>query len=152
MLLDLLLLVLSVILTTIAYDTSYVLASRTDIVDPLVSTPHPTADSLSSPMLNIGSPSPSHSSTDDARLVIDFHWSNVVTHLRNPPSPPEQNDDLLPMPNTASLLSLRQMLWQRSGRASARTGETDEGAGGERRGNGSEQRTVPGGLDVDAGG
>lgn len=152
-LLDLLLLVLSVILTTIAYDTSYVLASRKDIIDPLAATP--TTPFFSGPVLSTNSPSTPRSAADDTRLVIDFHLSNIVTHLRNPPPPPEQgpsSNDLLPMPNTASLLSLRQMLWQRNRRASARTGETDAETGGEGRGNGAGSRMVPGGLDVESGG
>ncbi|KAI0058069.1 hypothetical protein BV25DRAFT_1891800 [Artomyces pyxidatus] len=130
--LDCTIVALSLIITTIAYETSYTLASS-NIEDPLAPTADIPADTF----------------------VIDLRMSVFIKHLRYPPTPPPDSsrDSLLPMPNTASWPlseSLRMLRRAQAGRR-ARAQE-DAGAAGAAERGGRAPRTVPGGMGTDVGG
>ncbi|THH20419.1 hypothetical protein EW146_g952 [Bondarzewia mesenterica] len=155
--LDFLILALSFLITTIAYETSYTIASPSDILDPL----QPTSSSIlpsTSTYQPISSPP---SSPQPEGLIIDFHISMMLRHIRNPPPPPPEHPAevvLLPLPNTTSWplsQSLRMLLRARaSARGRAQEAErAPAGSSVESESNaGSASRTVPGGMDPDDGG
>lgn len=105
------------VLTTIAYETSYAADMPLNTPDPLL----PPPITPTSPL-----PSGAHEQTKSP-YVIDLRLSTIMERLRHPPPlPPPRDasdDDLLPMPNTTSwrlssglhmLLRARQQQRQRA--------------------------------------
>ena len=140
LLLDLLIIALSVIVTTVAYETAYARAvtkaairARLDLT-PAASSP---AQTYTDPL----------GDSDD--VVLDLRASLLLRHVRRPPAPPP---DDAPLPNGATIVEgLRVLLQaQRSFRARQQTppppGSSSDDAetpGGER----ERERRVPGGMD-----
>ena len=140
LLLDLLIITLSVIVTTVAYETAYARAvtkaairARLDLT-PAASSP---AQTYTDPL----------GDSDD--VVLDLRASLLFRHVRRPPAPPP---DDAPLPNGATIVEgLRVLLQaQRSFRARQQTppppgsnGDDAETQDGER----ERERRVPGGMD-----
>lgn len=152
--LDFFIVFLSLVLVTIAYETSYAADMPSDTPDPL--SPIPATPT---------SPIDAHEPTK-SNYVLELRLSTIIERLRNPPTPPPPRDtssnDLLPMPNTTTgrlatglqmLLRARQQQRQRARRAA--TTRPREGRDGEREedsdsdGDGEERQDVPGGLHTD---
>jgi len=150
------------LLTTIAFETSYAADMPPDTPDPLA--PLPSAPPTPTPFtseqsLKCADPAPPESS-----CIIDLRFSIILDRLRNPPPPPPPRstspDNLLPLPNTTSLqlptglrmfLRARQQLAERARTAEATVARTrteqsprsqrddDDNTDGER-------QRIPGGL------
>ncbi|KAF8200758.1 hypothetical protein BJ912DRAFT_947081 [Pholiota molesta] len=106
--LDLFIIALQLLLTTIAYETSVYYdnddADPHDLLLPSLATPLPLP-LFQSPIES--SPSSTHPKaistfdTHDTPLVIDLHFDSIMTHLRQPPPPPRRtNPDRVSVPNT----------------------------------------------------
>lgn len=140
LLLDLLIITLSVIVTTVAYETAYARAvTKAAIRARLDLTP-----AASSPARTYTDPL---GDSDD--VVLDLRASLLFRHVRRPPAPPP---DDAPLPNGATIVEgLRVLLQaQRSFRARQQTppppgsnGDDAETQDGER----ERERRVPGGMD-----
>jgi hypothetical protein len=141
LLLDLLIITLSVVVTTIAYETTYSRAVTNAAIratlDLTPSSAHAYTDPLTPPVPEEG--------TD---LVLDFRSSLLLRHIRQPPSPPPEDTQL---PNGAAVVEGLRMLLQAQ-RALRERQETRQNplvvdtrgsdAQGEER-----DRRVPGGMD-----
>ncbi|KZT28943.1 hypothetical protein NEOLEDRAFT_1128424 [Neolentinus lepideus HHB14362 ss-1] len=166
LLLDFLIVLLQMALTTIAYETSYIMASPDDTPDPLLpATSNSSAYTLlpaAEDASDIASPSTSSTSDCNAEppepngpsYVIDLRLSTIIDRIRHPAPPLPEPENGLPLPNVtpATLAQLPASL-QRIARMrrAARTGTRGQGN--------SDERTtetpgrVPGGLgDDDDGG
>jgi len=140
LLLDLFIITLSVIVTTVAYETAYARAvTKAAIRATLDLTPASSAHTYADP-LDLG---------NDVDLVLDLRASLLLRHVRRPPPPPP---DDAPLPNGATIVEgLRVLLQaQRSFRARQQTPPT-AGSGGDdsqpQAGERERERRVPGGMD-----
>ncbi|TFK44763.1 hypothetical protein BDQ12DRAFT_673535 [Crucibulum laeve] len=117
--LDLLIVFLQLLLTTIAYETSVWYTSSASAEDTLLpDTISPLPSSLPSPITSSPPPTPTNSSMRDEesnttkmgsrtgvpQYVLDLRLRPIIARLRSPvPPPPSANSDsLLPLPNTTS--------------------------------------------------
>jgi len=116
--LDMFIIILQLLLTTIAYETSvYYASEEADPQDVLLpdfpttfSIPlfHPSSETPSESLRPSLSPSDSKisSHTQDLPLIIDLRFSSIIAHLRHPPPPPLPRSTnpvpILPLPTTAS--------------------------------------------------
>ncbi|KAI0779698.1 hypothetical protein C8Q74DRAFT_1316215 [Fomes fomentarius] len=161
--LDLIIVVLEFVLTTIAYETSFTLAMPPDTHDPL----RPETKNLppmSPPTTDADSGKAMDTSYhDDPEYIIDLRLRTLLSRLRHPPSPPPPqqpslSQELLPLPNTTSFhltrslnLLARAQMRGRAARA-ADNGRTNRAAGeragwSERQpGEEQEPRRVPGSM------
>ncbi|KAI0665955.1 hypothetical protein C8Q78DRAFT_985373 [Trametes maxima] len=167
--LDFVIILLQVILTTIAYETSLARDVPPDTPDPLQPDPIPSTPISPLPLGGTDAKPPDSSlHEDEAEYIIDLRLQTLLQRLRHPPPvPPQQtrlSDELLPLPNTTSF-QLRQslrMLTRATARgrerAAARTAESSQN--GATRGQGPREsdggpgsseasRTVPGGMMSD---
>ncbi|PIL36088.1 hypothetical protein GSI_01748 [Ganoderma sinense ZZ0214-1] len=160
---------LEFILITIAYETSFVLASPPDTSDPLQ--PDPIPPTTVSP-LPIDDPDikplvPTVTSYENQpEYIVDIRLRPLLQRLRHPPTPPPPqqtslNEELLPLPNTTSfqLSQSINMLVRAQARMRERAARTAEAqranrSAGEsqrtrerRLGEVREERRVPGALD-----
>ena len=163
--LDLVIVLLEFILTTIAYETSFTLAIPSDTPDPLQpeSIPH-TPVSPSTLDTNVSKPTETlyH---DAPEYIIDLRLGPLLSRLRHPPPPPPPqqpniSQELLPLPNTTAfhltrslnmLVRARAQMRERTARATE-NGRTNRAAGdtvGRRErqpGEEQESRIVPGSM------
>jgi len=166
--LDLFIMLLQLLITTISYETQlYYTSSETDAPDVLL----PATSPLSTPTgdyspLALGSrpSSPSNSDTPETSItkdsrrnptpcIVDLQLSPIISRLRNPaPTVSTQPDSLLPLPNTSSLpipaglrMLMRANIRTRRERA---TGGNDGGATRGMPGTGAAETggRIPGGL------
>lgn len=149
---DFTIIILNMVLTTIAYETSLQAAMPTDTPDPLL--PVPTSSATDTTVVFSADEDDSHKqeTPPESPYVIDLRIGHIYRRLRNPaPPPPEQElspDDLLPLPNTTpwQLTNTLHILIRARARARQRAraeGDAQRERGGEDR----DSRTVPGGLD-----
>lgn len=155
MLLDFTIVTLQILLVIISFEASYIAAMPPGTPDPLL--PIPSSSTLTSS----DEPSKSNDSTAlDPSYVLDLRFPFVWNRLLHaPPPPPEQesSQDLLPLPNTTSLNSIRMLMRARVLRertrvlqAEARRRRTrDDHEDGDDAND--EQRRVPGGMDIEDG-
>ncbi|KAF8973208.1 hypothetical protein BDZ97DRAFT_662597 [Flammula alnicola] len=156
--LDLFIIILQLLLTTIAYETSVYYAS--DEADPqdmlLPGLPTPFAIPIFQPPIATQQESsfsstmpPTHpkrgpiSTMHEIPLVIDLHLNSIMTHLRHPPPPPRVTNPgpILPVPNTTPWQLPGMRMLMRASRQMRETGGTRAPAMGR----------VPGGLDTGPG-
>ncbi|TFK54419.1 hypothetical protein OE88DRAFT_1192176 [Heliocybe sulcata] len=170
LLLDFLIVLLQMALTTIAYETSYNMASSDDTPDLLLPE---TSDSSSYTLLPAaedpsGIPGPSTSSIlesdttecnakppepDASPYIIDLRLSAIVDRIRHPAPPPPEPENGLPLPNVtpATLARLPESLQRMARiRRAARAARRGQGNNVERAG--ETPGRVPGGLGDDDGG
>lgn len=149
---DFTIIVLNMVLTTIAWETSLQAAMPTDTPDPLL--PIPTSSTPDTTVVFSADEDDAHKpeTPHESPYVIDLRIGHIYRRLRNPaPPPPEQElspDDLLPLPNTTpwQLTNTLHILIRARARARQRAraeGDAQRERGGEER----DSRTVPGGLD-----
>ncbi|OSX66352.1 hypothetical protein POSPLADRAFT_1133296 [Postia placenta MAD-698-R-SB12] len=160
LLLDFLIIFLEVLLTTTAWETSYLDAMPPSTPDALLpaSPTHPASISSTSdqPFKHVEAREHEY----EPPYVIDLRLSTIIDRLRNPPLPPTRETstyDLIPLPNTTSLpisgglrmlLRARQQLQERARSAERRRGRDNTSA--ERREEDTDSRqTVPGGFDTE---
>ncbi|RDB24993.1 hypothetical protein Hypma_007858 [Hypsizygus marmoreus] len=112
--LDILIIFLQMVLTTIAYETSLLEHStEPDTHDMLLPIPNPPSLPPTPLPISISSPStpfshimPSHTkpypSSTTLPYVLDLRFAPIMARLRNPPPPPRTSgsDNTLPLPNT----------------------------------------------------
>jgi hypothetical protein len=133
LLLDLLIITLSVVVTTLAYEAAYARA----VTDLTPANAHTYTDPLTTT-----------ASEEDSDLVLDFRSSLLVRHVRNPPSPPPEDTQL---PNGAAVVeglrvllhAQRALRTQTEGRQAPSAGD----AGGDDTQAEERERRVPGGMD-----
>jgi len=149
---DFTIVIINMVLTTIAYETSLQSAMPTDTPDPLLPIPPPSVPGTST-LFSADEDDPHKSETlFESPYVLDLRISHIYRRLRNPaPPPPEQelsSDDLLPLPNTTpwQLTNTLQVLIRARARARQRA-RTEADARRERGGEDGDRRTIPGGLD-----
>ncbi|KIP04866.1 hypothetical protein PHLGIDRAFT_31161 [Phlebiopsis gigantea 11061_1 CR5-6] len=145
---DFAIVVLNMVLTTIAYETSVQAAMPADTPDPLL----PLPPSMPATPILFDEDAPKTDLQIEPQYIIDLHLRHIIHRLRNPAPPPAERDasaeDLLPLPNTTpfqlsnSLRLLMQIRARVRTRAQNET-ETRRGQGGEA----GDNRTIPGGLD-----
>jgi len=142
LLLDLLIITLSVVVTTLAYEAAYARAvTKAAIRATLDLTPAANAHSYTDPL----TPTASEENSD---LVLDFRSSLLVRHVRHPPSPPPEDTQL---PNGAAVVeglrvllhAQRTLRTQTEGRQAPSAGD----AGGDDTQVEERDRRVPGGMD-----
>ncbi|KAI0051794.1 hypothetical protein FA95DRAFT_1554048 [Auriscalpium vulgare] len=151
LLLDFTIVFLSIVIATIAYETSYTLAAAgNSIHDPLLTTPFPNTSDMPSTSLPLVAKAPVMSPDT---IIIDLRWSLLLRHIRSPPPPPPEVDAaLLPMPNTTSATArlsegMRILMQARAGlraRMPVQAPPPPTGDGGDTARN---QRRVPGGME-----
>lgn len=145
--LDLAIIILNMVLTSIAFETSLQSAMPSDTPDPLLPLPPPSMPSTPIPDVNLTKPDLALESP----YVLDLRLSQVYDRLRNPtPQPPDRDssaDDLLPLPNLTSSRISRTLgiLMRARARAIQRTRTEADGNRGQE--GAEDRRTVPGGLD-----
>jgi hypothetical protein len=141
LLLDLLIITLSVVVTTIAYETTYSRAVTNAAIratlDLTPSSTHAYTDPLTPPVPEEG--------TD---LVLDFRSSLLLRHVRQPPSPPPEDTQL---PNGAAVVEGLRMLLQaqralRERQEARQNPLVVDPRGGDAQGE-ERDRRVPGGMD-----
>lgn len=156
--LDLFIIVLQLLTTTVGYETQLYFKSA-DVNTPDVLLPEDST--LSTPLSPLAASfqtlSPSDSDTPETILrkdsrrnptpcIIDLRLSAVISRLRNPPPPAHQGSDtLLPLPNTTALpipASLRMIL-RTSVRPRGERVSTNADIAGDTR---NSSRRIPGGL------
>lgn len=147
-LLDLAIIILNMVLTSIAYETELQRLMPEDTSDPLLPT-SPTQSSATDIFTTSDHPS------KQSPYVLDLRVNQIISRLRNPaPTTPARttSDSLLPLPNTTPWRLSAQL--QALMRVRARTRErdrprTEADTQEQREGNPSrpERRTVPGGLE-----
>lgn len=143
LLLDLLIVALSVIVTTLAYEATYARAvTKAAIRATLDLTPATNTQTYTDPL------TPTTMSEEDSDFVLDFRSSLLVRHVRHPPSPPPEDTQL---PNGAAVVEgLRVLLHaQRALRTQTegRQAPSASDAGGEDVQEEEWERRVPGGMD-----
>ncbi|EPQ57392.1 hypothetical protein GLOTRDRAFT_110552 [Gloeophyllum trabeum ATCC 11539] len=166
--LDFLIVLLQMALTTIAYETSYIMASPDDTPDPLLPSIAPSAtysllptaedaSECASPLSSsIFPPPPSDANSkppesDESPYIIELRLSTVIDRIRRPPPPAPEPEDGLPMPNvTPAGLgqlpdSLQRIVRARAARMAARRRNNEEREA-------EPPSRVPGGLGDDDGG
>lgn len=139
LLLDLFIITLSVVVTTIAYEATYARAVTNAAIratlDLTPSNAHAYTDPLA-PVLERG--------TD---IVLDFRSSLLLRHVRQPPSPPPEDTQL---PNGAAVVEGLRMLLQAQRalreRQEARQNPVVDTRGSDAQGE-ERDRRVPGGMD-----
>lgn len=149
---DFAIIVLNMVLTTIAYETSLQSAMPSDTPDPLLPIPPPSTPTT--PILFTADEDDPHKSEapSEPPYILDLRLSHVYRRLRNPAPPPPERElssaDLLPLPNTTpwQLTNTLQILVRARARARQRA-RTEADAQRERGGEDGERRTIPGGLD-----
>ena len=152
--LDLIIIFLNMLLTTIAYETSLQSAMPSGTPDPLL--PIPPQSPPASPLLSNENNDKSESLSTRPPYVLDLHLSHMIYRLRSAaPPPPERElptESLLPLPNTTPwqltntlrfLMRTRARTRQRP-RADSETRRGQDGDAAEAR----DRRTIPGGLDA----
>lgn len=156
--LDLFIIVLQLLTTTVGYETQLYFKSA-DVNTPDVLLPEDSTSStpLSPLAASFQTLSPSDSDTPETILrkdsrrnptpcIIDLRLSAVISRLRNPPPPAHQGSDtLLPLPNTTALpipASLRMIL-RTSVRPRGERVSTNADIAGDTR---NSSRRIPGGL------
>lgn len=168
LLLDFVIILLQIVLTTIAYETSLARDLPPDTPDPLQPEPIPRTPISPLPLDDDNSKLPESTSHDsETEYIIDLRLRTLLQRLRHPPPvpPPPQprlSEDLLPLPNTTPFQlsqSIRRLARATTrGRASARRNEPGQGSAAERQEgrnpgrtgqDSSESRTVPGGMASD---
>jgi hypothetical protein len=140
LLLDLVIITLSVVVTTIAYEATYARAVTNAAIratlDLTPSHTHPYSDPLAPPV------------PECSDLILDLRSSLLLRHIRQPPSPPPEDTQL---PNGAAVVEGLRMLLQaqralrerQEARQTPLVGDTrDDDAQGE-----GWDRRVPGGMD-----
>lgn len=139
--LDLLIITLSVVVTTIAYEATYARAVTNAAIratlDLTPSQAHPYIDPLT-PSVPV----------EGSDIVLDFRSSLLLRHVRRPPSPPPEDTQL---PNGAAVVEGLRMLLQaqralrerQEVRQNPPVGDTRDG---DTQGEGRDRR-VPGGMD-----
>lgn len=142
LLLDFLIITLSVIVTTLAYEAAYARAvTKAAIRATLDLTPAANAHTYTDPLTPMASEA-------DSDLVLDFRSSLLVRHVRHPPSPPPEDTQL---PNGAVVVeglrvllhAQRALRTQTEGRQAPSAGD----AGGDDTQAEERDRRVPGGMD-----
>ncbi len=144
LLLDLLIITLSVVVTTIAYEATYARAVTSAAIratlDLTPSNAHPYTDPLTPLVPEEGS-----------NLVLDFRSSLLLRHVRQPPSPPPEDTQL---PNGAAVVEGLRMLLQAQRALRERQEARQPPLVGDSRGNDAQReageerdRRVPGGMD-----
>ncbi|KAI0633566.1 hypothetical protein C8Q77DRAFT_1115671 [Trametes polyzona] len=168
--LDFVIILLQIVLTTIAYETSLARDMPPDTPDPLQPEPIPTTPTSPLPLGGTDTKQPEATSHEGAmEYVIDLRLRTLLQRLRHPPPvpPPPQtrlSTELLPLPNTTSfqLSQSIRMLARATARgrerAGAQQGESGRnGAAGSRGGRisdrgdreATESRRIPGGMVSD---
>jgi hypothetical protein len=149
LLLDLLIIALSVIVTTVAYETAYARAvTKAAIRATLDLTPTaPSPAQTYFDPLDLGGGNGNDDDPDD--MVLNLRASLLLRHVRRPPAPPP---DDAPLPNGATIVEgLRVLLQaQRSFRARQQTPPAAGGGDDEAQMPAEErerERRVPGGMD-----
>jgi hypothetical protein len=144
--LDLIIIILEMVLTTIAYETSLASAtsSTADISDTLMYIPQSPGPQSSSSSAKVD-----NTSTTNLPYVLDLRLGTLIKRLRAPaPLLPRTTgqDELLPLPNTvpAELRESLRMLLRTRAEIRARAEQTAQ----ERPGDGRPRR-VPGAMDAD---
>ncbi|KAI0645909.1 hypothetical protein C8Q79DRAFT_966975 [Trametes meyenii] len=169
--LDFVIILLQIILTTIAYETSLARDVPPDTPDPLQPDPIPSTPISPLPLDNTDAKPPQAPLLEDGtEYIIDLRLRTLLQRLRHPPAipPPQQtrlSDELLPLPNTTSF-QLRQSLRMLTratarGRERAAAQAAESSRNGTTRGQGTREsdgrgpgtsdaaRTVPGGMVSD---
>ncbi|PSR81145.1 hypothetical protein PHLCEN_2v6480 [Hermanssonia centrifuga] len=145
LLLDFAIILLNMLLSTIAYETSLQSHMPANTPDPLlpISPLSPSPSELQSEY-----PPKPHQSMVQSQYVLDLRLRPIYERLKNPtPTPPERrNEDLLPLPNTTGwqLPGTIRMLVRAGERARLRTEPPAQRADVR-----DDGRTVPGGLDTE---
>ncbi|KAH9858940.1 hypothetical protein C2E23DRAFT_872942 [Lenzites betulinus] len=108
--LDFVIILLQIILTTIAFETSLARDMPPDTPDPLRPEPIPTTTISPDPFGDIDStPVDKMLHEDGTEYIIDLRIRTLLQRLRHPPTPPPPQprpaDELLPLPNTTFQLS-----------------------------------------------
>jgi hypothetical protein len=141
LLLDLLIITLSVVVTTIAYEITYSRAVTNAAIratlDLTPSNAHTYTDPLTPPVPEEGND-----------LVLDFRSSLLLRHVRQPPSPPPEDTQL---PNGAAVVEGLRMLLQaqralRERQEARQNPLAVDGRGSDAQGE-ERDRRVPGGMD-----
>lgn len=140
LLLDLLIITLSVIVTTIAYEATYARAEANAALRATLDLTPSHAHSYTDPL----SPLPE----DGSDLVLDFRTSLLLRHVRRPPSPPPEDTQL---PNGAAVVEGLRMLLQaqrvlRERQEARQTPLVGDARGDDAQGEDRDRR-VPGGMD-----
>ncbi|RPD53527.1 hypothetical protein L227DRAFT_557527 [Lentinus tigrinus ALCF2SS1-6] len=160
--LDFTIVTLEFILTTIAYETSFIRAMPPDTPDPLQPEPIP-AIPVSPLPLNGDDTDKSMVSTPSnsgPEYVVDIRLRALLQRLRHPPPPPPPqqpnlSDDLLPLPNTTTfqltrslnmLVRARAQMRERAARTPRPPGETEPQRPERQPGEAQESRRVPGSM------
>jgi len=143
LLLDLLIIALSVIVATLAYETTYARAVTKAVIRATLDlTPAANTHAYTDPL------TPTTRSEEDSDVVLDFRSSLLVRHVRYPPSPPPEDTQL---PNGAAVVEgLRVLLQaQRALRTQTegRQAPSASDAGGDDVRGEERERRVPGGMD-----
>ncbi|EGN99893.1 hypothetical protein SERLA73DRAFT_180177 [Serpula lacrymans var. lacrymans S7.3] len=142
LLLDILILFLQLVLTTIAYESSLYLALPSTVPENLL--PHSTS-TPSTP----DTPERPKFSYSDPTYVIDLRLTPILNRLRNPPPVvPETAEESLPLPNTMQWPLSVPFGFSRRERRSGRDQSQQTETGNLNRGDEDVERTVPGGIDV----
>jgi hypothetical protein len=142
LLLDLLIIALSVVVTTLAYETTYARAVTKAAIRATLDLTPAANTQYTDPL------TPTMISEEDSDLVLDFRSSLLVRHVRHPPSPPPEDTQL---PNGAAVVeglrvllhAQRALRTQTEGRQAPSVSDT----GGDDTQRGERERRVPGGMD-----
>lgn len=141
LLLDLLIITLSVVVTTIAYEAAYARAVTKAAI-------RATLDLTPSNAYTYTDPLTPTVPEEDSDLVLSFRTSLLLRHVRQPPPPPPEDSQL---PNGAAVVeglrvllqAQRALRTQQEGREAPSTG----GSGSDDVQREEQERRVPGGID-----
>jgi hypothetical protein len=142
LLLDLLIITLSVVVTTLAYEAAYARAVTKAAIRATLDLTPANAHTYTDPLTTTAS-------DENSDLVLDFRSSLLVRHVRHPPSPPPEDTQL---PNGAAVVeglrvllhAQRALRTQPEGRQAPSAGD----AGGDDTQAEERERRVPGGMDL----
>jgi len=141
LLLDFLIITLSVVVTTLAYEAAYARAVTKAAIRATLDLTPANAHTYTDPLTT-------SASEEDSDLVLDLRSSLLVRHVRHPPSPPPEDTQL---PNGAAVVeglrvllhAQRALRTQTEGRQAPSAGDA---GGGDTQAEERERR-VPGGMD-----
>ncbi|GJE95454.1 hypothetical protein PsYK624_116380 [Phanerochaete sordida] len=151
---DFAIIVINMVLTTIAYETSLQSAMPSDTPDPLLPIP-PRSPTAAHTIFAADEDEEDRHKADaapESPYILDLRIGHIYRRLRNPaPPPPERelsSDDLLPLPNTTPwhLTNTLQILMRARARARQRA-RAEADARREQAGEDGDRRTIPGALD-----
>ncbi|KAI9507446.1 hypothetical protein F5148DRAFT_981407 [Russula earlei] len=138
LLLDLLIIMLSVVVATMAYEATYARAVTKAAIRATLDLTPSNAQTYTDPL----TPTLPDENSD---LVLDFRSALVLRHLRQPPSPPPE--DAQPPNSVAVVEGLRVLLQAQRALRERQAPRAGGNVGGNDARGGDQDRRVPGGMD-----